>query len=166
MIAGICAILVTLYLFRRDISTAQPALLVSISALTYSALLAIENESNHEKVRSELYAHAREIAKPIPDNALILTTLPVLTLHAQQQGTSIMVPLKGNIEEAIRAADAFALAGRCVYFHNPIVTNLLEPQLPNGTISKVPSWAGRDAFPGDARMAFFTLTSQTERCSF
>ncbi len=166
MIATIGAGLISAYLFRRNASTARNALLVSIFALAYSALISIENESSHEKARSESYAFTEEIAKAISQDSIILTTLPVLTLHAELNGIAIMVPRENNIKEAIRAANAFAQSGRCVYFHNPIVTNLLEPHMPDGTISKTPSWAGRDVFPGDARMAFFTLASQTTQCNF
>ena len=166
IIAFLCTILIAIFLRTKRQGIAKATLVVSSFALAYSALLSLENESSHEKARAELYGYAREIAKALPENALVLTTLPVLTMHAQHNGTSVMIPLEMNIDKAINAANAFEGASRCVYFHNSIVSELLEPHMPKNTINPVPSWAGRTTFPGDGRMAFFTLSSQAERCSF
>lgn len=166
IIAFLCACFVVSFLHFRRPTIAKATLVVSSFALIYGALVSLADESGHEKARAELRGYAQVISSALPQNALVLTTLPVLTMHAQHNGTSIMIPLEDNIDETIRATDAFARAGRCIYFHNPIVTDLLEPHLPDGTISKVPSWAGREKFPGDAKLAFFTLSSQKDACSF
>ncbi|MHA7870844.1 MAG: hypothetical protein ACX939_00690, partial [Hyphococcus sp.] len=67
---------------------------------------------------------------------------------------------------AIDAATAFETAGRCVYFHNTIVTDLLAPHIGDRVIHSTPLWAGRERFPGDARLGFFTLRSQFDQCAF
>ncbi len=165
-IAFLCTILIVVFLRTKGQSIAKATLVVSSFALAYSALLSLENESSHEKARAELRGYAQEIAKALPENSLILTTLPVLTMHAQHNGTSIMIPLEKNVDQVIRAASAFEEAGRCVYFHNPIVTELLKPHMADGEIDETPLWAGRNVFPGNAKLAFFTLSSQIERCRF
>ncbi|MEO1241136.1 MAG: hypothetical protein AAFX54_04455 [Pseudomonadota bacterium] len=166
MIALVVAGLAGLFVLRPAQATARATLLVSVFALAYSAFLSIENEASHEKARGELLAHSREISKSIPDRALVLTQLPVLLIHAEGNGAFVMVPRETNIAEAVKAAAAFAKAGRCVYLHNSMVSDLLEPHMAAGAINPIPSWAGREAFPDDPRFAFFTLTSQTGRCSF
>ncbi len=155
-----------LFLLRPTQATARATLLISVFALAYGAFLSIENEASHEKARGELLAHSREISKSIPNGALVLTQLPVLLIHTENNGAFVMVPRENNIAEAIQAATAFAKAGRCVYLHNSMVSDLLAPHMAAGAINPIPSWAGREAFPDDPRFAFFTLTSQTERCSF
>ncbi|MEM9619918.1 MAG: hypothetical protein AAF936_18340 [Pseudomonadota bacterium] len=155
-----------LFLLRPTQTTAHATILISVFALAYGAFLSIENEASHEKARGELLAHSRAISKSIPDGALILTQLPVLLIHAENNGAFAMVPYENNITEAVRAATAFAAAGRCVYLHNSMVSDLLAPHMAADAINPIPSWAGREAFPDDPRFAFFTLTSQTERCSF
>jgi hypothetical protein len=145
---------------------ARTTLLASTVALVYSAFLSIENESSHEKARAELLSHSKEISKSIPESALVLTQLPVLLIHAEAQGASVMVPTDVNGPDALQAVNAFADAGRCVYFHNSMVSNLMAPHFPTGAINPTPLWAGRDVFPGDPRLAFFTLASQFNRCAF
>lgn len=166
IIALAVAGLAGLFVLRPTQATARATLLVSVFALAYGAFLSIENEASHEKARGELLAHSREISKSIPDGALVLTQLPVLLIHTEGNGAFVMVPRENNITEAIQAATAFAKAGRCVYLHNSMVSDLLAPHMATGAINPIPSWAGREAFPDDPRFAFFTLASQTGRCSF
>lgn len=166
IIALVVAGLAGLFLLRPTQATVRATLLVSVFALAYGGFLSIENEASHEKARGELLAHSREISNSIPDRALVLTQLPVLLIHAEGNGAFVMVPRENNVIEAIQAATAFAKAGRCVYFHNSMVSNLLAPHMAADAINPVPSWAGREAFPDDPRFAFFTLASQTGRCSF
>lgn len=164
VLAFLCAALIAAFLLRKDAKTARAALLASAAALAYGAFLSLENEASHEKARGELFAHSTEISKSIPQDALVLTQLPVLLTHAEAGGASVMVPHENNIEQSLQAAAAFARAGRCVYFHNSIVSDLLAPHMAAGALHPKPTWAGRDAFPDDPRFAFFILAPQADAC--
>ncbi len=166
VLALLCAALIAAFLLRKDAKTARAALLASAEVLAYSAFLSLENEASHEKARGELFVHSKEIAKSIPPDALVLTQLPVLLTHAEASGAAVMVPRESNIEQSLRAAAAFEHAGRCVYFHNSIVSDLLAPHMPARALHPEPAWAGREVFPDDPRFAFFVLSSQVERCAF
>jgi len=166
VLAFLCSVLIAAFLFRGDAKTARASLFAGAVALAYGAFLSLENEASHEKARGELFAHSKEIAKSIPPDALVLTQLPVLLTHAEASGASVMVPREGNVEQSVQAAAAFERAGRCVYFHNSIVSDLLSPHMPAGALHPAPAWAGREAFPNDPRFAFFMLASQAERCAF
>ncbi|NOX96043.1 MAG: hypothetical protein GXP04_13410 [Alphaproteobacteria bacterium] len=166
-IALACCVLTMIYLWRPTwTNNARATLLISTLALVYAAFLGLENESSHEKARAELLALSQKISHSIPSGALTLTQLPILLIHAEVKGALVMVPTEYNINAAVRAANAFAKSGRCVYFHNSMVSALLIPHFPAGALDPTPLWAGPGASPKDPRLAFFTLTSQKSQCAF
>ncbi len=166
-IALACCILIAIYLRRPTwTNNARVTLIIGTFALVYAAFLSIENESSHEKARAEQLALSQKISHSIPSKSLTLTQLPVLLIHAEAKGAFVMAPRDFNIGAAVRAANAFAKADRCVYFHNSMVKDLLAPHFPDGGIDPTPLWAGTNTSPKDPRLAFFTLTSQNSICAF
>ncbi len=167
MIAGVLAGLVIVFLYRSGSGRiSRLAYCTSIFALSYSAFVNFSDFADDAKARAIQHAIAAAIAHDIADDALVLSRLPILLIEAEMNGAAVMIATDDNIAQSLAAAQAFERAGRCVYFHNSMIARLMAAHLPEGAIAPQPSWAGNPAYPGDPRLAFFTLTSGQSRCAF
>lgn len=166
LIAGCCGLGALVFVFRPGSKrAAEAALAAALFALAYAGFVNLADEAGHEKSRAELYAMAQDIDAALAGRPLVLTRLRVLTLHAERAGAAVMTPTEDNLNEARAAVLAFARAGRCVYFHNAYVVDLMAPALPPGAVDPTPLWAASARHSGDARLAFFTLAEQAGRCA-
>jgi Dolichyl-phosphate-mannose-protein mannosyltransferase len=167
VIAGVLAGLVVAFLHRSgSVRISQLAYCAAIFALSYSAFVNFSDFADDAKARAKQHAMAGVIARDLAEDALILSRLPTLLIEAEASGGAVMIATEANVAQSLAAAEAFERAGRCVYFHNSLVAKLLAAHLPEGAIAPQPLWAGKRAFPGDPRLAFFTLASGQSRCAF
>ena len=160
------AVVAGIYLIRPGTATARALLIAGAAALSYSVFLSVDDEASTEKARAEQAAVSKEIAKSIPAGSLVLTQLQILLIDAERGGAHLLYVEDRDIDAATAAIAAFRSAGRCVYFQNSRVADLLAPHLSPGAIDPTPLWAGRERFPADPRLAFFTLSSQSGTCGF
>ncbi|GJL95339.1 MAG: hypothetical protein DHS20C05_17440 [Hyphococcus sp.] len=166
IIASACLISILFFLWKNDSRTGSLASLIGVFAIGYSAILGFSDEASGQKARGAQLAMSEEIADVIPDRALVLTQLPILLMHAEEQGASIMVVQEENLANAAQALNAFEAAGRCVIVHNSLVARLLQTQLPPQTFAPKPVWAGAGGGEADPRLAFYLLKSQLDSCTF
>ena len=137
----------------------------AIFAVAYAGAINIVEEFGHEKTRAEQLSMAQDASAPFSSGVLIVTTLQHLLIPAEQAGAAIVGVNENNVESAARSAEAFAAAGRCVYFHNSLPRDMAAPYL-SLTIETQPTWAESERFPRDPRLAFFLLSSQRADCAF
>lgn len=167
VIAGILAGLAVAFLYRSgSVRISRAAYCAAIFALSYSAFVNFSDFADDAKARARHHAMAGAIARDLADDALVLSQLPILLIEAETDGAAVMVATDDNVAQSLAAAAAFERSGRCVYFHNSTVARLMMAYLPEGAIAPQPLWAGERAFPGDPRLAFFTLASGHSRCTF
>ncbi|NOX83836.1 MAG: hypothetical protein GXP06_12805 [Alphaproteobacteria bacterium] len=167
VIAGVLSGLVVVFLYRSgSVRISQAAYCAALFALSYSAFINFSDFADDAKARAKQHAMAGAIAQSIADDALVLSRLPILLIEAEAGGAAVMIATDDNVAQSLAAAEAFEHAGRCVYFHNSTVAKLMAAHLPEGAIAPQPLWAGKRAFPGEPRLAFFTLASGQSRCAF
>ena len=137
----------------------------AIFAFAYAGAINIVEEFTHEKTRAEQLAAARDVSAPFSSNALIVTTLQHLLIPAEQAGAAVVAVNSKTVASAAASAEAFAAAGRCVYFHNSLPRDMAAPYM-SLTIETQPIWAESERFHRDPRLAFFLLSSQRVDCAF
>lgn len=140
------------------------ALAAGSLAIAHASFVNLADEAGARKAKTEQLVLAGAIANAMDGEPLIFTTLPVLTIMAEHDGAAIMTPNKKLMGDVIKSINAFSTAGRCVYFHNSIVSDLIAPYIGEGAIDPHATWAASERFPNDPRLGFFVLTSQSEQC--
>ncbi len=167
LIAGVLTGFVVAFIYSSGSGRISKfAYCASIFALGYSAFVNFSDFADDAKARAKQHAIASVIGQDLPDGALVLSRLPILLIEAEAGGAAVMIATDDNIAQSLAAAQAFERAGRCVYFHNSMIAKFIAAHLPEGAIAPQPSWAGKHDFPGDPRLAFYTLTSGRNRCAF
>ncbi len=167
VIAAVLGAVVIFFIIKpQSKPAARAALAIGVFALAYGGAVNFMDEVSHEKARASQLAFSQDIARAITGAPLVLTQIPVLLLHAEAEGASVMVATEKNIAAAREAVNAFADAERCVYFHNSLMRNLMAASLPVNALTRTPYWAISRKTPDDPRLAFYGLASQRERCAF
>jgi len=141
----------------------RTAIMISLFAFAYATALNLYEEISHERTRAEQEAMAQDISAPIPEGALVLTTLQTTLIPAEAHGAYVMAAKKRWAAAGAKAAMAFQAAGRCVYFQNSLAVSLIEDSLP-APIDMTPLWAPSVKFASDPRLAFFTLKDAPAKC--
>ena len=152
------------YLARGGDRARAAALHLAIFALAYAATVNLYEEIVHERTRAEQSAIANDISAPLREGSLVVTPMPILLIPAEAGGVSVAAPTTHTAAAAAQAAEAFAAAGRCVYFHNSYARDLVAPHLTRG-IDPSAFWAASLRFSGDPRLAFFTFADAAD-CRF
>jgi len=167
IIAAGLGVLVIFFVIKPESKRAARAALAGAGfALAYGGAVNFMDEVSHEKARANQLAFSKDIGRAITGAPLVLTQIPVLLLHAEAEGASVMVATGKNTARARGAVNAFANAERCVYFHNSLMRNLMAPSLPAEALTRTPYWAISRTAPEDPRLAFYGLVSQRETCAF
>lgn len=165
-VAAILSVGVLVFLMRpASKRIAYATLNAAIFAVAYAGAINIVEEFGHEKTRAEQLALARDASAPFSNGALIVTTLQHLLIPAEQGGAAIVAVNSKTVAAAAASAEAFAAAGRCVYFHNSLPRDMAAPYM-SLTIETRPTWAESERFHHDPRLAFFLLSSQRADCAF
>ncbi len=158
----ICALLVMDY-FRPSPSGSSRAALPSLFAIAYAVSINLYEEAGHERTRAEQSARAEDLSAPLPTGSLVVTTVQTSLIPAERRGVNLIAIDKKNGGRVAQAVTAFSAAGACVYFHNSLSVDLAKEQLAD-SIDQTPVWAKSEQFPGDPRLAFFTLSSAPDAC--
>ena len=162
VIATICFVTVLLFIWQNGQRASVLTSTIGLFAIGYAAILGVADEAGGQKARHAQYTMSKQIAAALPDTSLVLTQLPVLLAHAEQNGASVMVVEEKNAAKGAKALTAFEKTDRCVVVHNSLVARLLETHLSPQTLAPEPVWVGKAG--EDSRLAFYLLTSQQDAC--
>ncbi|PQA87912.1 ArnT family glycosyltransferase [Hyphococcus luteus] len=108
---------------------------------------------------------AAAIADAVPANALILSEWQTIDILAEDKGAAVMEVYDETREDAAEAADAFARAGRCVYFQGERVRDAMAGLLKERAVSTAPVRLASTRFSDDLRVDFYGLADQADRCA-
>lgn len=159
--AGIAALL----LRPGDRRTARAGFSLAVFALAYAAVITVTEAVTHENARAEKRTLAEDIARAIPEGALVVTPSPNLLMLAEYKGVSATIISLHDLTVPAESAKAFAAAGRCVYFHGRPTRNHIARRIPL-TIDETPLRAPSRRLSGNPRLEFFPLASQRDFCAF
>lgn len=165
LIAAALTVALVLYMRKQALKFAAPTLTIAVVAIAYAVTINLYEEMANEKTRYEQLVMARDASAPIPAGSLVVSQLPLLMAPAELRGVSVMVAREENAREAAQAVNAFAAAGRCVYFHNYRQRELVAPLL-TATIGDGLIYARSRLFDHDPRLAFYLLDSTQRQCVF
>ena len=164
MIAAALAGAIGLHVLRGGARARAASRHLAVFALAYAVAVNGYEEIGHERTRAEQLAMAHDIAAPLVTDSLVVTPMPILLIPAERAGVRVMAPTKTTAAAAAQAAEAFAAAGRCVYFHNSYARDLVAPHLISA-VDPAPLWAPSSRFGEDPQLAFFTFAGANE-CRF
>ncbi len=165
IIAALLAVLIVLVLFTNNSRMRKACVATAVFAFAYALAINVYEEVGHERTRAEQKVRAADSSAPLPAGSLVITPMQTSLIPAERRGVFVMAAAEKTAREAGLAAEAFARAGRCVYFHNSLAAKLVKDHLIS-PLDPSPLRAPSKRYPNDPRLEFFVFADSPEACRF